>query len=223
MTAHPPLRLFNTLGRRLVEVEPLRPPAVGLYTCGPTVYDYAHIGNLRAYLFADLLRRTLTAQGFAVRHVMNITDVGHLADDGDEGEDKMEAQARRESRSPFEIAAMYEESWLEDFGKLNILRPDRMPHATDFIRQQIEMIEKLLADGLAYEINGSIYFDVAEYERRPLPDGGIPYGALSNRRSEDQQYGGRIAQNDEKRAPQDFALWKRAEQEHFMRWFSPWG
>jgi cysteinyl-tRNA synthetase len=219
------LRIYNTLTRTKEEFIPLDPSLVRMYRCGPTVYKHMHIGHAKSYVSTDLVRRYLMhiygAEHFL--YVMNITDVGHLADDADEGEDKMEAQARRESRSPFEIAAMYEESWLEDLGRLNVLRPDRTPHATDFIRQQIEMIEKLLADGLAYIINGSIYFDVAEYERRPLPDGCVPYGALSNRRSEEQQYGGRIAQNDEKRAPQDFALWKRAEPEHFMRWFSPWG
>jgi len=219
------LRIYNTLSRTKEEFTPIDPNLVRMYRCGPTVYKHMHIGHAKSYVSTDLVRRYLMHL-YGKEHflyVMNITDVGHLADDGDDGEDKMEAQARRESRSPFEIAAGYEESWWDDLGRLSVLRPDRTPHATDFIRQQIEMIEALIADGLAYVVNGSVYFDVAEYQLRPLPDGGIPYGALSNRRSDDQQYGGRIALNDEKRAPQDFALWKRAEPEHFMRWFSPWG
>lgn len=219
------LRIYNTLTRSKEDFVPLDPNLIRMYRCGPTVYKHMHIGHAKSYVSFDVVRRYLM-HSFGADHVMfvmNVTDVGHLANDGDEGEDKMEAQARRENRSPFEIAAAYEESWFEDFAKLNILRPDRTPHATDFIRQQIEMVEDLLAKGLAYETNGSIYFDVAEYERRGLPDGCVPYGSLSNRRSDDQQYGGRIALNDEKRAPQDFALWKRAEPEHFMQWYSPWG
>ncbi len=219
------LRIYNTLTRSKEEFVPLDPNLIRMYRCGPTVYKHMHLGHAKSYVSFDMIRRYLIYL-FGREHllyVMNITDVGHLANDADEGEDKMEAQARRENRSPFEIAAEYEISWFEDFATLNILRPDRTPHATDFIRQQIEMIESLLQKGLAYHIRGSVYFDVAEYERRGVPDGCIPYGALSNRRSEEQQYGGRIALNDEKRAPQDFALWKKAEPEHFMQWYSPWG
>jgi cysteinyl-tRNA synthetase len=196
-----------------------------MYRCGPTVYKHMHIGHAKTYINFDVVRRYLmhVYGRDHVMYVMNITDVGHLADDGDDGEDKMEVQARKENRSPFEIALAYEGSWFEDMDRLNVLRPDRTPHATDFIRQQIEMAETLIAKGLAYEITGSVYFDVAEYERRGVPDGFVPYGGLSNRRSEEQQHGGRIAVNSEKRAPQDFALWKAAEPEHFMQWYSPWG
>lgn len=219
------LRIYNTLTRTKEDFVPLDPNLVRMYRCGPTVYKHMHIGHAKSYVSFDMVRRYLmhTFGSDHVLYVMNITDVGHLANDADEGEDKMEAQARRENRSPFEIAQAYEESWFEDFAKLNILHPDRVPHATDFIRQQIEMVENLMNKGLAYEVNGSVYFDVAEYERRGLPEGCVSYGALSNRRSEDQQYGGRVALKEEKRAPQDFALWKRAEPEHFMQWFSPWG
>jgi len=219
------LKLYNTLTRTKEDFQPIDPNLVRMYRCGPTVYKHMHLGHAKSYVSFDVVRRYLIhLYGREhVMYVMNITDVGHLADDADSGEDKMEAQARRENRSPFEIAAAYEESWLEDLGRLGVLRPDRMPHATDFIRQQIEMAETLVEKGLAYIVNGSVYFDVAEYERRGTPEGFVPYGGLSNRRSEEQQYGGRIAMNDEKRAPQDFALWKRAEPEHFMQWYSPWG
>ncbi len=219
------LRIYNTLTRTKEDFQPIDPNLIRMYRCGPTVYKHMHIGHAKSYIAFDVVRRYLIHL-YGAEHllfVMNITDVGHLADDADEGEDKMEAQARKENRSPFEIAAYYEASWLEDFDRLNMLRPDRLPHATDFIRQQIEMAEKLLADGLAYEANGSVYFDVAAYERRQFPDGFVPYGGLSNRRSEEQQHGGRIEENPEKRAPQDFAVWKRAEPEHFMQWHSPWG
>jgi cysteinyl-tRNA synthetase len=220
-----PLRIYNTLTRTKEEFAPIDPNLVRMYRCGPTVYKHMHVGHAKSYVSFDMVRRYLIHIYGAdhVLYVMNITDVGHLADDSDDGEDKMEAQARKENRSPFEIAKYYEESWFSDFDKLNLLRPDRTPHATDFIRQQIEMTEELVAKGLAYVVNGSVYFDVAEYEGRDLPKGCVPYGSLSNRKSEDQQHGGRIAVYDEKRAPQDFALWKHAAPEHFMQWYSPWG
>lgn len=219
------LRLYNTLTRTKEDFQPIDPNLIRMYRCGPTVYKHMHIGHAKTFISFDVVRRYLIHLYGKdhVFYVMNITDVGHLADDSDDGEDKMEVQARKENRSPFEIAQYYEESWFEDFDRLNMLRPDRTPHATDFIRQQIEMTTSLVEKGLAYVVNGSVYFDVAEYERRGVPDGCIPYGGLSNRRSEDQQHGGRIAVYDEKRAPQDFALWKRAEPEHFMQWLSPWG
>jgi cysteinyl-tRNA synthetase len=219
------LSIYNTLTRTKEEFQPLDANLVRMYRCGPTVYKHMHIGHAKTYINFDVVRRYLMhVYGKEhVMYVMNITDVGHLADDGDDGEDKMEVQARKENRSPFEIALAYEQSWFEDMDRLNVLRPDRTPHATDFIRQQIEMAETLLAKGLAYEINGSVYFNVAEYERRGVPEGFVPYGGLSNRRSEEQQHGGRIAVNSEKRAPQDFAIWKAAEPEHFMQWYSPWG
>lgn len=219
------LRIYNTLTRSKEDFVPLDPNLIRMYRCGPTVYKHMHIGHAKSYISFDVVRRYLM-HSYGKDHVlfvMNITDVGHLANDADEGEDKMEVQARRENRSPFEIAQAYEESWFDDFAKLRILKPDRTPHATDFIRQQIEMVENLMGKGLAYEVNGSVYFDVAEYERRDTIDGCIPYGTLSNRKSEEQQHGGRIMLKEEKRAPQDFALWKKAEPEHFMQWYSPWG
>jgi cysteinyl-tRNA synthetase len=220
-----PLRIYNTLTRTKEDFQPIDPNLIRVYRCGPTVYKDMHIGHAKSYVSFDVVRRYLMHL-YGVDHllyVMNVTDVGHLTDDADEGEDKMEAQARKENRSPFEIAKYYEASWFDDFKKLNVLPPDRTPHATDFIRQQIEMTENLIEKGLAYVVNGSVYFDVAEYERRELPPGCVHYGGLSNRRTDEQQHGGRIAVYEEKRAPQDFALWKRAEPEHFMQWYSPWG
>ncbi len=219
------LALYNTLSRRIEPFEPLDPSLIRMYRCGPTVYKHMHIGHAKTYVSFDVVRRYLMYLYGKdhVLYVMNVTDVGHLVNDSDDGEDKMEAQARKENRSPFEIALYYEESWFEDFARLNVLRPDRVPHATDFIRQQIEMTETLITKGLAYVANGSVYFDVTEYESRDLPDGFVPYGGLSNRRTEEQQHGGRVDVKSEKRGPHDFALWKRADPEHSMQWYSPWG
>jgi len=220
-----PLTVYNTLTRRPELFEPLDPSLIRMYRCGPTVYKHMHIGHAKTYVSFDVVRRYLMyLYGHDhVMYVMNITDVGHLVNDSDEGEDKMEVQARRENRSPFEIAQYYEESWHDDLSKINVLPPDRTPHASDFIRQQIEMAELLVEKGLAYAVNGSVYFDVTEYERRPLPEGFIPYGGLSNRKTDEQQHGGRVDVKQEKRGPHDFALWKRADPEHSMQWFSPWG
>jgi cysteinyl-tRNA synthetase len=219
------LRIYSTLTRSEEEFHPLDADLVRMYVCGPTVYSHSHIGHAKTYVSFDTIRRHLMYRYGRehVLYVMNITDVGHLAGDSDEGEDRVEAQARRENRSPYEIATEYEQSFWQDVARLNILKPDRIPHATDFIRQQIEMVEKLIAKGVAYEANGSVYFDVGEYQRRILGPGMIPYGGLSNRQVEDQVSAGRLAENPEKRAPQDFALWKRADPSHFMQWYSPWG
>lgn len=219
------MRIYSTLTRTKEEFQPLDPNLVRMYVCGPTVYSHSHIGHAKSYVSFDTIRRHLMYRYGRehVRYVMNITDVGHLAGNSDDGDDPMEVQARRENRSPFEIAAAYEQSFWEDMRHLNVLLPDHMPHATDFIRQQIEMVEKLIDKGFAYHVNGSVYFDVAAYNARETRGDLVPYGGLSNRQSEDQLSGGRIAENPEKRAPQDFALWKRADAEHFMQWYSPWG
>ncbi len=221
------LHVYNTLTRQKEEFIPIDPELVRVYVCGPTVYGHAHVGHAKSYVSFDIVRRYLMHR-YGPEHllyVMNITDVGHLVSDADEGEDKVEVQARRENRSPYEIAAEYEESFWADMRRLNVLHPDRTPHATDFIRQQIMMVEKLIERGVAYEANGSVYFDVDAYQRLELDDtaGMIPYGGLSNRKVEDQESGGRIAANPEKRSPNDFALWKRADESHFMQWYSPWG
>jgi cysteinyl-tRNA synthetase len=219
------LRIYSTLTRTKEEFQPLDADLVRMYVCGPTVYSHSHIGHAKSYVSFDTIRRHLMYRYGRdhVRYVMNITDVGHLAGNSDDGDDPMEVQAKRENRSPFEIAAAYEQSFWEDMTRLNVLAPDHTPHATDFIRQQIEMVELLIAKGFAYEANGSVYFDVAAYGARPGSEDLVPYGGLSNRQADDQLSGGRIAENPEKRAPQDFALWKRADPEHFMQWYSPWG
>jgi cysteinyl-tRNA synthetase len=214
MEEHRRVRLYNTLGRRLVEVRPLRPPAIGLYTCGPTVYDYAHIGNLRTYLFADLLRRTLTAHGLVVRHVMNVTDVGHLTDDADEGEDKLLVGSRREGKDPWQIARFYEAAFVDDCRRLAIEPPHVVCRATEHIEPMIALIERLMAAGAAYETTDGVYFSVERF-----PD----YGRLSGAPLARQRAGARVAVNETKRHPADFALWIKAPREHIMHWPSPWG
>ncbi|HEX2222201.1 MAG TPA: cysteine--tRNA ligase, partial [Candidatus Limnocylindria bacterium] len=169
-----PIRLHNSLTRRLEPLEPITPGRVGIYTCGSTVYRYAHIGNLRTYLFGDLLRRALAYLGYEVFHVKNITDVGHLRDDThDAGEDRMELAAEHEGRSPAEIARFYTDAWLEDERLINIAPVDVMPKATDHIGEMLDLTARLLERGLAYEVNGTVYFDVSQF-----PD----YGKLSGQR-----------------------------------------
>lgn len=193
---------------------PQDPPRVGLYSCGPTVYDFAHIGNFRAFLFADSLRRVLEYNGYQVHHVMNITDVGHLLSDADEGEDRMLLGARREKKSPFAIADYYTQAFLRDSDRLNILRPGILCKATQHIQEMIEFVEVLMAKDLAYETTDGIYFDISQYPQ---------YGVLSDVNLEEQQEGARVAVNPEKRHPADFALWRKATPNHIMQWDSPWG
>ena len=220
-----PLRIYNTLSRSLEDFEPLDPDLVRIYNCGPTVYGNMHIGHAKAYVSFDVIVRWLRHLygGDGVLYVMNITDVGHLVGDADEGEDKIQAEARRASRSAFEVAAEYERTFWRDMESLNNAMPDRTPHASDFVRQQIEMTGRLIEKGVAYEANGSVYFDVEAYGEMEFDEGMIGYGGLSNRVIEDQTGGERIAENPEKKNPQDFALWKQAEPEHLMQWHSPWG
>lgn len=206
--------LYNTLTRSKEEFVPLRPGEVRMYTCGPTVYQYASIGNMRAYVFADVLRRTLEYNGFNVTMVMNITDVGHLVSDADEGEDKMLLSARSEKKSPWEIAEHYTEAFLRDIDRLNIKRPSIMCKATDHISDMIAMVKELEEKGYAYETSDGIYFDISKFPS---------YGKLSGIRLSDQQPGARVEVNPEKRHPADFALWKKAPKEHIMQWPSPWG
>jgi len=210
-----PLRLFDTYTRTTRDFEPLQPPEVGLYTCGPTVYDYAHIGNLRTYVFEDILRRVLEFNGYRVKHVMNITDVGHLVSDADSGEDKMEKGARRAGKSAWEIAEFYTQAFQEDLRRLNILEPVIWCRATDHIREQIEMIRCIEEQGFTYRTGDGIYFDTAK-----LPD----YGYLARLDIEGLQAGARV-DIGEKRHPTDFALWKfsPADQKRQMEWDSPWG
>jgi cysteinyl-tRNA synthetase len=210
------LKLFNTLGRRKEEFVPIRDMEVGLYTCGPTVYDYAHIGNLRTYIFEDVLRRVLEYNGYKVKHVMNITDVGHLTSDADEGEDKIELGARRAGKSAWEIAEFYTQAFFKDTERLNILRPHIVPRATEHIADQIALIKKLEEKGYTYRTSDGIYFDVSKFPR---------YGELAGQSLEEKKAGARVEVNPEKRNPADFALWKFSpkDKKRQMEWDSPWG
>jgi cysteinyl-tRNA synthetase len=209
-----PLRFYNSLTRQREEFVPLSPPRVGMYVCGPTVYGHSHLGHAKSYVSFDVIVRWLRASGYDVTYVQNITDVGHLTDDADTGEDKIIAEARRRGLHPMAIVETFMASYLADMDALGLVRPDIMPRATGHIPEQIAATQELIARGHAYEVNGSVYFDV-----RSFPG----YGKLSGRRVEDMEAGARVAVNDEKRHPADFALWKRAEPSHVMRWASPWG
>jgi cysteinyl-tRNA synthetase len=192
------------------------PGQVGIYTCGSTVYKYAHIGNLRTYLFGDLVHRTLEYLGYEVRYVKNITDVGHMRDDQLDAAvgDKMEDAAALEGKSPRQIADFYTDAWLEDEALLNILPADVMPKATDHIAEMVAMTATLLDRGLAYDVDGTIYFDVSAFPA---------YGQLSGQKVEETHAGHRVEVESDKRDPADFALWKRAGDRRLMKWPSPWG
>lgn len=209
------LVVYNTLTRQKEKFFPLvNDQQVGMYTCGPTVYNYAHIGNMRTYIFSDLLRRVLEYRGFTIKHVLNITDVGHLLSDADEGEDRMVKSAKETGKTPWEIAEHFTEVFLEDIAKLNILRPTIICSATEHIQEMIDFVKVLLEKGYAYQVQDGIYFDISKLE---------DYGQLSRINLEEQKAGARVDVNLEKRHPADFALWKRAEPNHIMQWESPWG
>jgi cysteinyl-tRNA synthetase len=211
----PSVRLHNSLSRLLDPLEPVTPGRVTIYTCGPTVYRYAHIGNLRSFLFADLLRRALEYLGYEVFHVKNITDVGHMRDDTfDTGGDRIELAAEVEGKSPAEIAQFYTDAWLEDERAINILPVDVYPKATEHIGEMIELTQDLLDNGLAYAADGTIYFDVSAFPG---------YGKLSGQRLEQLRAGHRVEVEADKRDPEDFALWKAAEANRLLKWPSPWG
>jgi len=214
------LHIYNTLTREKELFVPLHPPLVGLYLCGPTVYGEAHLGHARPAVTFDILHRYLKHLGYRVRYVRNITDVGHLENDADEGEDKIAKKARLEQLEPMEIAQLYTDNYHEVMEKLNVLRPSIEPRATGHIPEQIEMIEKIIQNGFAYVSEGSVYFDVDAYKKK------YPYGHLSGRTElEDAISGSRenLEGQHEKRKSYDFALWKKASVEHIMRWNSPWG
>lgn len=208
------LYLYNTLTKKEEEFKPLNGNEVRIYTCGPTVYSYAHIGNFRAYVFMDNLRRVLKYNGYDLKHVMNLTDVGHLESDADEGEDKMEKAARKENKNPYEIAEYYTKFFLRDIERLNIERPEIIAKATDHIKEMEEFVEKLVENGYAYETSRGLYFDISKLDKYPV---------LSNRKLDDQIAGARVEVDEEKRNPYDFAVWIKAPESHIMKWDSPWG
>ena len=208
--------LYNTKTRHKDEFNPLNPPAVTMYCCGPTVYNYAHIGNLRTYIFEDLLANTLRLAGYKVKHVMNITDVGHLTSDGDEGEDKMQVAAEREKKSVLDIARMYEEAFFRHTAALGLKRPTIVCRATEHISDMIEFVKALEDKGFAYISNGNVYFDTAKFPR---------YGCLSGQSREDLKHGARTEQDMNKRNPSDFVLWFTSSkfENQILQWDSPWG
>ena len=208
------LVLFNTLTKKKEALASLVSNEVKIYTCGPTVYSYAHIGNFRAYIFMDNLRRVLKYNGYKLNHVMNITDVGHLVSDADEGEDKMMKAARRENKDPYEIAKYYTDVFLRDMKKLNIDSPEIICKATEHIKEMTEYVQKIVDNGYGYETSKGIYFDISKLDKYP---------ELSNRNIDDQIAGARVDLDPEKRNPYDFALMIKAPEEHIMKWETPFG
>jgi len=210
------LELYNTMGRQLQEFKPLSPHKAGFYGCGPTVYNYAHIGNLRAYVFQDTLKRALTFLGYEVTHVMNITDIGHLAGDADDGEDKMVRTAQERGQSVLEIAQFYTDAFFADTERLNIERPTVVCKATDHVLQMIELIKRLEKNGHTYMSGGNLYYDISTF-----PD----YGKLARLNLDDLKAGARIDVDANKRNPYDFVLWftKSKFENQALTWESPWG
>jgi len=208
------LNLYNSFTRRKEEFKPLKKNKVGIYVCGPTVYGHAHLGHAKSYVSFDVLVRYLRYLNYNVTYVQNITDVGHLTDDADEGEDKIAAAAKKEKMHPMALAEYYTRSYFEDMDRLNCVRPDISPRASGHILEQIGMVTTLLKKGYAYTANGSVYFDVSKFK---------DYGKLSGRNVEEMLAGARVEVSPDKKNPVDFALWKKAEPNHIMKWPSPWG
>ena len=216
------LHLYNTLTQKSEKFEPLNPPFVGMYMCGPTVYGDPHLGHSRGALTMDVLFRYLKHLNFQVRYVRNITDVGHLLNDGDEGEDKIGKKAKLDNVEPMEVVQRYTNSYHEALKSINVISPSIEPRASGHIIEQIEMIQEIIKNGFAYEKNGSVYFDVIKYAETH------DYGNLSGRKIEDLIAGAgenrrSLEGQSEKKNPNDFALWKKASPEHIMKWNSPWG
>jgi cysteinyl-tRNA synthetase len=208
------ITFYNTLSKDKQEFKPLEGNEVRMYTCGPTVYYFAHIGNLRAYLFMDTLRRVLKYNGYTLKHVMNITDVGHLVSDADEGEDKMLKAAKRENKDPFEIANFYMDAFLKDIDKLNIDRPEIIARATEHIDVMEEYVKKIIENGYTYQTEDTIYFDTSKLDN---------YGILSGKKVEEQKAGARVDFDTNKKNISDFALWIKAPENHIMKWDSFFG
>lgn len=210
------MKLYNTLSRQVEQIAPIAPPTVSIYTCGPTVYDYPHVGNWFTFIRYDLLLRVLKSGGAPTKWVMNITDVGHLVSDADEGEDKLEKGAHREGKTAWDIAAFYSDYFLKGLDRLNITTPDYLPKATEHIAEQISLVKTLESKGYAYQIDDGIYYDTSKFPG---------YAAFARLDLDDLQEGARVATNAQKRNPSDFALWKfsPASQKRDMEWDSPWG
>ena len=210
------MKLYNTMDRKVEEFVPIEEGKVGMYCCGPTVYNYAHIGNLRTYIFEDILHRTLEEAGYRVKHVMNITDVGHLTGDGDDGEDKLGKRSRETGKSVWDIAAFYIDAFFADEKALNIKRPNVVCKATDHIQDMIALIKRLEEKGHTYTAGGNVYFSIDTID---------DYGKLAGQKQEDKLSGARIAVDGNKRNPQDFVLWFTNSKfgEQAMMWDSPWG
>ena len=208
------MKIYNTLTRQKEEFKPNKEGEVRMYSCGPTVYNYAHIGNLRAYLFMDNLRRVLKYNGYKLKHVMNITDVGHLVSDADEGEDKMMKAARREKKDPYEIAEFYMNAFFNDLKELNVDKPEIIARATEHIKIMEEYVKKIIENGYTYHTDDTIYFDTSKLDK---------YGVLSNRKVEEQKAGARVEFDSGKKNISDFALWIKAPENHIMKWDSFFG
>ena len=208
------LSIYNSLTRKKEEFKPINNGVVKMYVCGPTVYGLSHLGHAKSYVSFDVVFRYLRYLGYNVTYVQNITDVGHLTDDADEGEDKIARQAKKDKMHPMQVVELYTREYFADMDAMNILRPDISPRATGHIPEQIEMVQELLAKGFAYEVNGSVYFDVSKDKE---------YGKLSGRIVDEAESGTRVDVKSEKKNPADFALWKKAEPNHIMQWNSPWG
>ncbi len=209
------MKLYNTLTRKKEDFKTEDGSnTVRMYSCGPTVYNFAHIGNLRTYIFMDLLRRALKFDGYKIKGVMNITDVGHLMSDSDDGEDKMAKASREQNKDPWQIAETYTKVFMEDFDKLNIKKPEIICKATEHINEMIDYVVGLCENGYGYETDDGIYYDISKFKG---------YGMLSGNTLDDLKAGARIEVNDGKRNPYDFAIWKKAPKEHIMQWPSPWG
>ena len=209
------MRVYSTLTRQKEEFRPARPDRVTIYTCGPTVYKYVHVGNLRTYIFADLLCRTTEYLGWPVEQAVNITDVGHLPDDQfDRGEDKMMLSARLENRSAEEIAEFYTTAFMEDIRRVNVRPAAHYPRATQYVPRMLELIERLIEKGHAYVVDGTVYYDIASFPA---------YGRLSRNTTEQLIAGARGEPDPRKRQPGDFTLWKAAGEKRLQVWDSPWG
>lgn len=208
------LKFYNTLSKTKEVFEPINKQEVRIYSCGPTVYKNATIGNMRTNIFQDVLRRVLRYNGYTLKHAMNITDVGHLVSDGDEGEDKMLKSAREEKKTPMQIAEHYTQLFFEDLKDLHIETPEIVCKATDHIKEMLAYVQKLMENGYAYETSTAIYFDVSKLDKYPI---------LSNLEVENQKAGARVEVDKEKKNPCDFALWIKAPENHLMKWDSPWG